>query len=376
MRSSLTSEGQEMRPAVESPRSKWQWVVLVNVIVILVMLLLAESAVRIRQALNYGTAATVEDYYTTDPGTGLRVPIANLSKGHISINSLGFRGPEIAMPKPAGTVRIAFLGASTTWCGEASGNSYVWPHLVTTSLGSTFPGVQFDYINAGVPGYTMPSILKNLELRVAPLHPDVIVIYEAANNFSAEMRKLAAQRGLIAEPKMFEMTWPSRYSLFWHLVEKNLRVLAADRATADPARRLETSPETLGAEYRRELTAVVHAAQETGKLVAVATFSTQLRRDQTGEQQTRAAASAFFYMPFVTPSLLIDGYERYNQIIREVAGETGALLIEGESEIPGDSAHFTDAVHFTDAGSKAMADRVSRVVRASPTLRGIVSRRR
>ena len=79
-------------------------------------------------------------------------------------------------------------------------------------------------------------------------------------------------------------------------------------------------------------------------------------------------------MPFITPRLLIEGYARYNQIVREVAAETGALLIEGENEIPGDPAHFTDAVHFTDAGSKVMAERVSRVLRASPALEVIASR--
>lgn len=77
-------------------------------------------------------------------------------------------------------------------------------------------------------------------------------------------------------------------------------------------------------------------------------------------------------MPFVTPKLLIEGHERYNQIVREVAGETGALLIEGENEIPGDPIHFTDTHHFTDAGSRKMAERVSRALIASPELKKLL----
>ena len=73
-------------------------------------------------------------------------------------------------------------------------------------------------------------------------------------------------------------------------------------------------------------------------------------------------------MPFITMSVLIEGKERYNQIVREVARETGVLLIEGENDIPGDPVHFTDTVHFTDAGSKAMAERVSRALVSSPIL--------
>jgi lysophospholipase L1-like esterase len=356
-----------------SARSKLCATILITAGLILLLLMAAEAAIRVRQTLKYGSASTLENYYTVDRKINLRVPIANLSIGHISINSLGFRGPEIAVPKPSGTVRLAFLGASTTWCAEVSGNDFVWPHLVTASLRRTFPSVRFDYVNGGVPGYTMESLLKSIQYRVAPLQPDVIVIYEMSNNFSGELRELAAKRGIIREAKMQELTWPSRYSLLWNLVEKNLRIMAAQHAAETKRGSLEIDPGTLGEGYRHGLKQLVLAAQQSAKLVAIATFSTQLRRDQTPKQQARAASSAMFYTPFATTRLLIDGYERYNQIAREVASETGALLIQGENEIPADSTHFTDTVHFTDAGSRAMAERISRALVSSPRLRNLLA---
>jgi len=340
--------------------------VLVTVAAIVLMLLAVEAAVRIRHVIKYGSTATIEELYTVDPRINLRVPVAGYSRGHISINSLGFRGPEIAMPKPADTVRVAYLGASTTWCAEVSGNDYVWPHLVTTSLRQAFPDARFDYVNGGVPGYTIESILKNLQYRVAPLHPDVIVIYEAANNLSGEMRELALERGIIEDQNIEVNSWPSRYSLLWYLVEKNLRVMEAQRMAEKNKGVLEVDANTLGAEYRQVLTDLVRAAQTTAKLVAVATFSIQPRREQPPERQMRASASALFYMPFVTPATIIETYSRYNRIIREVARDTGALLIEGEDDIPGDPAHFTDSVHFTDLGSKVMAERISRSLISNP----------
>jgi lysophospholipase L1-like esterase len=357
---------------VLSARSKLRLMILITMGAIVLTLLGGEAAIRVRQTLKYGSAAMLEDYWTIDPKSGLRVPVANLSKGRISINSLGFRGPEIIVPKPAGTVRIAFLGASTTWCAEVSGNDYVWPHLVTSSLAGAFTKVRFDYVNAGVPGYTMSSLLKSMQYRVAPLQPDVIVIYEVSNNLSGEMRELAAKRGIIPEAKVQQLTWPSRYSLLWYLVEKNLLVLQAQHTAQASQGRLEVDPGTLGEEYRQSLTQLVRAAQQNAKLVAVATFSIQLRRDQSSEQQMRASQSAFFYMPFATTHLLLDGYQRYNQIVREVAKETGAMLIEGEDDIPGDPAHFTDTVHFTDAGSRAMAQRISRALISSPMLKQLL----
>lgn len=340
--------------------------ILVTSAFILFILLAAEGAIRIRQTLKYGSTESIEDYWVIEPKSGLRVPRASFSSGRISINSLGFRGPEIAVPKPPGTVRIAFLGASTTWCGEVSGNDYVWPKLVTDELGQQFAGARLDYVNAGVPGYTLASMLKNLEHRVAPLQPDVIVIYEAASNFSSEMRELAAQRGIIREAKMQELSWLGRYSVLWNLVEKNLLIWRAQQAAKDSQGRLEADISNLGREYRQGLTELVRAAQQHSKLVVVVTFSTQLRRDQPAAQQIRAAESAFFYMPFVTPKLLIDGYARYNEVAREVAMETNVALIGGENDIRGDAINFTDTVHFSDAGSKAMAQRVQRGLAASP----------
>jgi lysophospholipase L1-like esterase len=350
-----------------SARTKWTVLVIGVFVTIAVMLVLAEAAIRVRQTMRYGTAATIEEYYTVDSKIGLRVPIANMAKGHISINSLGFRGPEIQVPKPPGTVRIAFIGASTTWCAEVSGNEYVWPHLVTRSLGRIFPKTRFDYVNGGVPGYTAASSLKNLQFRVSPLRPDVIVIYEGMNDLSGELRDVAAERGVIPNARVQETSWPGRYSLLWNLVEKNLRVIAAQRDMNQDRGRLVIQSDLLGAQYRRDLIELVRAAQREAKLVAIATLSTQARRGQTPDQQAASLSSAIFYMPFITPDGLIASYERYNEIIREVARESGAVLIDGENSIPGDSRHFVDSVHFTDLGSAAMAERVLAVL--SPSLR-------
>jgi lysophospholipase L1-like esterase len=358
---------------VLSTRGKRGLMVLVTVAAIVLMLVSVEGAVRLRQMLKYGSATVAEEHYTVDRSINLRVAVPNYSTARISINSLGFRGPEIAVPKPPHTVRLAFLGASTTWCAEVSGNDFVWAHLVIQSLGRAFPGAQFDYVNGSLPGYTVSSLHKNLQYRIAPLKPDVIVIYEAANNLSGEMRELAEKQGIIAEAKMEQLSWPSRYSLFLNLVEKNLRVLDAQRAAQTNQGRLAVTAGTLGAEYRRELLELVLAAQKTAKLVAIATFSIHPRREQTPEQQLRALSSAIFYTPFVTPIGIIEGYERYNQIAREVAKETGAYLIEGAYDIPGDSVHFADTVHFTDAGSKAMAHRINRALVSNPTLRRILA---
>jgi lysophospholipase L1-like esterase len=357
---------------VPSARKLGLLMVLGTIAAVLLLLAAAEVAVRVRQYLKYGSTATLEEQFTVDPAIRLRIPVAGYSRGPVSVNRLGFRGDEIAVPKPANTIRVAFLGASTTWCAEVSSNERVWAYLVTAQLREAFPRKQIDYINAGVPGYTMESILASLKNRVAPLGPDIVVIYEASNNLTGEMRRLAAQRGIVADDQFRDLSWPSRYSLLWHLVEKNLKLLAAERIAQNPTARLEVDARTLGEHYRAVLTEVVREAQRHAKVVALATFSIQPRREQTQQQKMQASSSALYYMPFLHPDTVIAAFERYNEIAREVARDTGALLIEGERDIPGDAAHFHDTVHFTDAGSAAMAGRVGRALIASDAVRAVV----
>lgn len=367
-------------PAANSPTPsatvRWMALFVVPVVAILLLALLAEGAVRVRQWSRLGTLSSIGDLYRTDEGLGLRVLSPNTSVGNITINSAGFRGPEISRPKAAGTFRIAFLGASTTFCAEVSGDAAVWPQLVADDLVRRFPGVTIDFVNGGVPGYSVAHSRKNLQHKIAALQPDLIVVYHATNDFSGEVRDLAEKAGLFVNGMGRNPGWLERHSLLWELVVKNLRVMAAQREATQPAeKRLQVDAATLGGAFHADLGALLREAKATGARVAVATFSTHLRLEQSPDQRKRAAVSAFIYMPFMTLDGLLDGYARYNALIREVARAEDVLLIGGEDLIPGDPAHFVDTVHFTDQGSRAMAKRVTDALTADLGLRGRLGQR-
>ena len=156
---------------------------------ILVALLAIEGAVRVRQYMKYGTTAVVLNAYVYDPKSDLWVPGPQMNRKQIQLDSGGFRNPELENPKPENRIRLAFLGASTTFCAEVSSNETTWPHLVARELSKRYRGVTFDYVNAGVPGYVVERSLRNLRLRVAPLQPDFILYYEAANDFAKDSRE-------------------------------------------------------------------------------------------------------------------------------------------------------------------------------------------
>lgn len=325
-----------------------------------------------RQYWKYGSASPTVYALTLHEASGLQIPTPGLVRGGIRINGLGFRGPEIAMPKPDGTVRLAFLGASTTYCAEVSSNEVAWPHLVTEMLRSRYPETRFDYVNAGVPGYTTAENIKNLEFRVAPLEPDVIVIYEATNDLSMDTRRLAQREGLLSE-NPDRTSALGRWSTLWFLLEKNWKVWRRQGAARTGDSRLQFDPQALSRDFELRLDSLVERAQRQARLVVLVTFSHRVRHDQSDEEKLNASVTSLYYMPYMSVEGLLAGFDEYNRVIREIARTRGALLVAGEDEIPGDARHFVDSVHFTDRGSRQMAERVVRVLlseNAVPNLGG------
>jgi lysophospholipase L1-like esterase len=338
-----------------------------------VLLLLAEAGVRIQAKIERGGFWGIEQTYTLDPASGLRIPVPGGHFGPIVINSFGFRSPEISEDKPPGRLRIAFLGGSTTYCAEVSSNEMTWPHLVWKALHERWPGLDLDYINAGVPGYTTPSLLQALEKRVARFKPDVIVIYEATNDLSFNSGRLAREQGLTHAvlPEVDDLNWLTRHSRLALLIQKNLQIIRQQRLADDAPGKLRLDTPWLDAEFRRDYTNLVEASEKVARIVVTVTFAHRLRGEQTREQQA-ALSTALYYMPYMTIDDFLTGFSHYNQVIREVAGSHHALLVGGEDTIPADDKHFADYVHLTDAGSEAQARRVTAALISSSAFQALV----
>ena len=73
-----------------------------------------------------------------------------------SVNSYGFIStPEISPTKPDNTIRIAFLGGSSTaGTGFDLPDEETWPWKVIKILREKCPKIRFDFINAALGGYT------------------------------------------------------------------------------------------------------------------------------------------------------------------------------------------------------------------------------
>lgn len=338
---------------------------------ILFTLIAVEIGIRVRQWIRYGvTHHYAGGKLTKDEKTDLIAPTPGGKIGDININSLGFRGPEITDFKPSGTLRIAFLGASTTFCAEIRDDFSTWPHQVVERLKAPFPNLDIDYVNAGVGGYTTEQSLKRLESQVARLSPDVVVIYHANNDLARETAKLARQAGLYHRN---EEDWLERYSLAWYLIKKNLLIRYRSWNAKRGRGRLDLETVEFTEGFRNRLGVLVNKSLESTDTVVLPTFSYKIRREQDEEERLRNAEVAIYYMPYLTPDSLLLGYERYNEVIREVALETGALLVETELLIPADDEHFADTMHLKVAGAVVLAEAIADALGAEPAIQRLAA---
>ena len=107
-------------------------------------------------------------------------PTPGYASGRNRHNSMGFRGGEVAVPKPQGVFRIACLGSSTTYDVNIDDWSHAWPARLQGLLQER--GFAVEVVNAGGPSWTSREQILNCATRVSYVQPDLIVVYEGIND--------------------------------------------------------------------------------------------------------------------------------------------------------------------------------------------------
>lgn len=91
------------------------------------------------------------------------------------INSLGFRGDEIALKKDPGVFRVVGLGDSFTF-GSGVRNQDTFFHTSQEILHEANPERQIEVLNLGAPGYNTVNEVNLLETIGVKYNPDLVVI--------------------------------------------------------------------------------------------------------------------------------------------------------------------------------------------------------
>ena len=100
-------------------------------------------------------------------------------------NEFGLRGAPLSLAKPPRTVRIAFVGASTTISSHNFTFSYPdrVVHWLNRFAEANRYDVRFEVLNGGREGINSEDVSQILLDELLPLDPDLAVYYEGSNQF-------------------------------------------------------------------------------------------------------------------------------------------------------------------------------------------------
>lgn len=334
-------------------------------VALLVFAVLAEAVTRVADALLNDVPLDGTDEMSalyTDLPYLYKVPRPNARFGVYEVNSRGFRGRELEMPKPAGVFRVLTLGDSSTWDSNVSGTEATWPVQLEERLNEGLPagGPRFDVVNGGVPGYTSMESLLNFLWRGLSVDPDAFVLYQGYTDF---------------KPNRFP-GFKADYSHFRTRDATSLRALAERSRFLFYARQWisRLKPKTnlayddvlepgLAA-FESHLRRIAVVARDAGVQPVFATFAMPLSAKNRAEHPEK-----FRGMEKNLECLTFDGavaaHRKYNAAIVKLARELAIPMADVDAAVPKDFEHFTDHCHMSDLGSRRVADVFRRTLLSS-----------
>jgi lysophospholipase L1-like esterase len=292
------------------------------------------------------------DVFTNAPNTGLRFRLRPRSHGMmmscpISINSLGFRGPEISASKD-GAYRVVALGESTTFGMTIQPGDEPWPErleqIIRQRLKTRRP---VQVINAGVPAYGIYDNLRRLSAEILPLQPDLIISYHGANGFyliDSSVLPPVGPAPPVYEERPIKLAADAEHRLRLLLFRCH-SVRREVSGVPHAARPLET-------EYAAAYRQLIERARTNGIHLALANFSMAVN-------QTSDPKVIDFYRGGGTRAAY--GFMRANAvhsiIVRQLAEEhPKVIFVDTHPHLDGEHEKFIDLIHLTAEGERQLAE--------------------
>jgi hypothetical protein len=351
---------------------------LLRVLVLLSTLAITvELCARADDGIKYGAGFFA--YYTPDSlsdrdarGIAFNVPNAVYEKWRN--NSQGFRGPEFAVSKPDGLLRIACLGSSESY-GLHESPDQEWPAQLRNRLDPT----RYQVFNASVVGLELLSLREYFDARVLRFAPDVAIVLTNPARYVTRLERLNSESSLPAAPKRLSLrdlparsrsiprirdalhralgtTMPGFYNMYLAAtLKKNVAAAEALRLHGKPP--LDRVPAQSLASFERDIDALVSHLRSHGVEPILVSYPSRITRenrlDTAGFLELRQFCVEFSF------DGLIDAMEQLNAIVARVAARRGCPFVDAHRELASHRDYFGDAVHYTDRGASKMAELVA-----------------
>lgn len=137
----------------------------------------------------YGDSCPVYTPYDTSIFPVYRfTPNSRVPSSTMAFNDFGWTGSDISIQKPEKTIRIAFVGGSTTQLTSPCSFSYT--DFVGAFLNqwaeTTRNDVYFETINTGRVALRSMDFAAIVKYELLPVEPDIVVYYEGRNQFGLQ----------------------------------------------------------------------------------------------------------------------------------------------------------------------------------------------
>ncbi len=290
-------------------------------------------------------------YYDAEAGFDRFIPGAQ--SGNISVNALALPGPEVSVPKPQGTLRLAFLGDSVMLAASVA-QDRTPSALITAAVAEAFPDCRVDYVTVAGPSFDLKAISGHLSDLDRGVDPDAFVLLSSSPR--EVLAKLESEVG--ADPPYITRTSGlSQHSLLWQKVGR-ARSQVAVSLVAGPGELLSRIDLDRFAQTHRELLEPI--ADHIGPAPAVVII--ERNRTRPGMSQIEVSTINRALLSSVD-GLTLEGLSQLEatmtRVLADVSAEHGWQLLDALAEVPPDSVHYEDEVHLTEAGVSRLVAAVS-----------------
>lgn len=247
-------------------------------------------------------------------------------------NNLGFRDDDVALPKPAGVIRILCIGASTT--AEGPTNELTYPNMLEKKLERRFGEGRVEVVNCGI--FAITSVIEREKMPAyLALEPDLIIHYNFVNDVVVGMRDLLLAAGASRHPVeklkglLLRSRFLYRYANWWLQPRRTIEDYVA-QVSVENVRQMGETARNAGVEF----VACSFAHPDLGRIEADhrAFFESCIGNMLWGH-----------VMDIATYTRIVD---RYNNAVRELCTGEGIPYVPVAENLRGGAEYFTDICHM------------------------------
>jgi hypothetical protein len=321
----------------------------------------------------------VEDVFVFDDGDGASYPRFRFKRditypSGLVTNQFGWRGRPIGREKAPRTIRIGFIGASTTVNPHGAAPSY--PEYIETWLNTWAKArsldVRFEVLNAGHEGQNSDDFAAIAEKEMRLLDVDMVIYYEGSNQFWPEAYVQWPDGRMPAKPQITFKTpgWLETHSAIGRRIAILNRVSSGSERPRSmppmqwPADLDERNPDPAYPQLPSNLSKIVGdlerirlAIQAEGGELVVSSFVWMVHDGMVLDLPRQQILHRYLnetFWPF-TYAHMRRMADFQNRVFSAYAARAGLPFLDVAADYPMHADLFADAIHMTPGGIRLHA---------------------